>query len=300
MEIILCYGNLEDQPDLSTIHADDLYLHHNNIRMLWSELFPIGLRYLDIANNHILSDGLPIVLPDTIERMNVEYNGIVELTDVEWWPRALQAINLSFNPLMAFPTNFPPGLQSINLAHTLIRHVDVLPASLRILNLSFTPVYKLPDELPASLEELYLVETGVRSLPNLGGTSLKSLDVSKNNLRSLPALPASLTHLNISQNCLSSLDLPANVKTLFASFNYFFEVEPPEGFILFDVRHNCLTVQRVEPNFLDGFNWNQSYHHGAAMSIQKGWRIYKMRRAFYKWSFTRRSKESIQSYVPKI
>lgn len=296
MELILSYGNLDEQPDLSHIRADDLFLNNNNISILWSELFPIGLKNLVVKHNRILSDGFPTELPDTIECINADDNGIVTLDDVEEWPANLVRISITNNPLLHLPFNFPASLREIDVRNTCISKIDALPSNLETLNICSTFIQSLPI-LPLTLKNLYMVNTCLKKMPDLSYTRLVSLDVSKNKLKELARLPKSLEHLNISYNSIESVEIPVggNLRILLAYNNKIRKVVLPEQeYALVDLRENCLVERFTQRGVMDLSNWNEAYHDFLVEKIQKAWQIYKMIRAFHKWAFIGRSKMEIK------
>ena len=83
-----------------------------------------------------------------------------------------------------------------------------------LLSLSSLNLTSLPSSLPVSLQKLDVSDNQLSSLPQLP-PSLQELDVSNNQLSSLPQLPASLQELDVSNNQLSSLpQLPASLQEL--------------------------------------------------------------------------------------
>lgn len=289
MDILLCYSSLDEQPDLSSIQANTLSLHHNNIRTLWDDYFPIGLKELDVGYNSILSDGFPDIFPNTIEKIIADYNIFVDLEDVVHWPANLKHINLSHNPLRFIPSSFPPTLEILNLSYSILEYIDLTPfPALKILNISCTNVNSLHGIIPATLTELFLMECELESLPDLSHTQLKILDCSKNRITQLPALPFhTLTYLNCSWNNITDVvtNLPASLITLVANNNRIrtFYSEPPANLLLANLKHNCLTSIFMTNSVLCTSNWNEEHHRLFSKIIQKAWYIYKMKRAFHIW-----------------
>lgn len=156
-------------------------------------------------------------------------------------PLSIVTVNLSYNELSTIPTvlHHLPDLRYLNLSNNAIKVIQVKDTfqELQSLELSANPIVELPKEETVQnfpkLNELCLRETNIKvfsaedvrcmsqwslkqldlsnnelaSLPeNIGDlTSLESLDVSRNILKSVPSSLANLTNINvfnIRDNCL--------------------------------------------------------------------------------------------------
>ncbi|MDD1523503.1 MULTISPECIES: NEL-type E3 ubiquitin ligase domain-containing protein [Bradyrhizobium] len=131
-------------------------------------------------------------------------------------------------------------LQSLSLTS-----LPRLPSEIVVLDVPFNRLTNLPDELPASLQRLDVSGNQLSSLPPLPA-GLRGLDVNSNRLESLPAvLPAGLQFLSANYNRLLNLPdaFPASLQFLHISHNQLtsLPVELPAMLEFLDVSQNQLT-----------------------------------------------------------
>uniref|UniRef100_A0A8C7LPM7 Si:ch211-191d15.2 n=1 Tax=Oncorhynchus kisutch TaxID=8019 RepID=A0A8C7LPM7_ONCKI len=120
-------------------------------------------------------------------------------------------------PALSLPVSVPLNTSVLSVARNQLCNVDHLLrpfSSLQELSLSHNQLAHFPRGLPPSLETLQLQKNRITyittgALRQLG--NLTRLDLEDNRIRAIQpgALLASLTHLDLSANCISALDLPS-------------------------------------------------------------------------------------------
>ena len=160
----------------------------------------------------------------SLVQLNASRNYIREIDEEAFLGQSkLQTVDLSRNSLVIIePKTFirNPSLKNLSLSNNQFLRLPeegpfLYSASLRVLHLSACNLSHIPpkafQELP-NLKELYIADNKIDVLHNVQGVGhLTTLDISHNYLRYLDsdiftALPA-LTHLNLSYNSLSSLNI---------------------------------------------------------------------------------------------
>ncbi|WP_439402720.1 NEL-type E3 ubiquitin ligase domain-containing protein [Bradyrhizobium sp. DASA03068] len=131
-------------------------------------------------------------------------------------------------------------LQSLSLTS-----LPRLPGEIVVLDVPFNRLTNLPDELPASLQRLNVSGNQLSSLPALP-SGLRRLDVNSNRLESLPAvLPAALRFLSANLNRLVNLPeaFPASLQSLHINHNQLTSLaaELPAMLESLDLSQNQLT-----------------------------------------------------------
>lgn len=286
MELYFSNADLDEQPDLSDVSADALYLNDNNIRTLWLEYLPIGLKYLHIENNNLLSDSFPEELPDSLVTISASNNEIVN-TDIYSWGENLREINFSNNPLAEIPENLPDTVERINVSNTFITEIVKLPENCKKFTYYTGFLEVLPATWPLHIEELYLADNKLTSIGDISYLPLKILNCSKNFITEFPVLPDTLEHLKISWNKLTTIsNIPASLRTLYAQRNKIRTAKLKSTLLLCDLRNNCLVSDIEGRNIITTDNWNTMYHFTNAMTIQKAWHLYKMFKGIRRFSLT--------------
>lgn len=143
----------------------------------------------------------------------------------------------------------------LNLESLSLTSLPRLPSEIVVLDVPFNRVTNLPDELPASLQRLDVSGNQLSSLPALP-SGLRGLKVNSNRLASLPAvLPAGLQFLGANYNRLLNLPepLPASLQFLHVSHNQLtsLPVALPAMLEFLDVSQNHLTS--LPEDLLTGF-----------------------------------------------
>ncbi len=133
---------------------------------------------------------------------------------------------LSDLKLSSLPNLLPPSIKTLNLFYNKLTSLpDNLPVSLTILDVSDNQLIALPDNLPVSLTTLWVFNNQLTSLPDNLPASLTTLDVSDNELTVLPDnLPVSLIILWVFDNQLTSL--PVSITRLPQSGHVFLGGNP--------------------------------------------------------------------------
>lgn len=298
-------------PDLSETQAEYIHLSDNNIPVVYNEYLPNTCKVLNLAFNHIHSDGLPFEWIPGLETLFLDHNYISDTDGIEW-PPALKNICLDSNPLKVFPIGLPNTLQKLNLNKTYIQTIQPLPESLEYLSANSSKVRQIPTSLPERLRILYLSSNflKLRSLPQDWGKCLKVLNLSNNDIVKIPDnLPETLEILSLRNNCLSEVppNLPPNLTVLNVAKNYIRRVhierrQKPIDFV--DLTDNELIESMSDYQEKKGYawartieenqNWKLLHHHEAATKIKKAYRVYKLKTRLRSWRKTALLKQEIQ------
>lgn len=135
-------------------------------------------------------------LPDSVERLTVEKNRLVELPS---FPNSLQFIHLDHNELTSLPS---------------------IPQFCRILSVKHNRLERIPSPLPPFLELCYVTHNHLTELPAMEHTRLVSIGAGFNQLTSLPTFPDTLRMLGCPQNQITVLsNLPDRLEVLNCAFN---------------------------------------------------------------------------------
>jgi Leucine-rich repeat (LRR) protein len=303
-------GKFEFLPDLSNIQSQSINLNKNQISTIFIEYIPRICKVLLLERNRIHSDGLPFEWHVGIRTISLAENYLFDTEGVEW-PICLENLNLSKNPLRAWPEGLPQGLHVLNLSHTFLKRVEFLPDHLQVLNISSSGVSQLPTALPQTLQILDLHTNYLRNsrLPFDWGESLRVLDLENNCLIKVPEnLPDSLEVLRLSNNRILEIpkNLPANLKVLLLDGNkvrtvHYEKRKHPIQFLSlndneltesvrdYQEKHTLLFAEQVrEEN-----NWCQPHHTQAAQKIRRSWKLYKFRKCLRTLSKTLRVREEL-------
>lgn len=154
-ELNISNTSLKDIPPLSEHSIKVLNVSRNYIRNLWDEDIPQGLEDLNLEMNEIRSDGLLVNWPDTLITLNLSYNPIRSFDQVEHWSHNLKTLNLSNTNLDGIFRGIllPDSLEHLDISHTSITHIHILPKSLKVLKAEKAWLRILPQSMPDSLEE---------------------------------------------------------------------------------------------------------------------------------------------------
>ena len=88
----------------------------------------------------------------------------------------------------------PNNIRYVWLQDNKIKHINYLPPSLEVLNISYNEIEYINTDLPENLEHLFISKNKLRCLPYLPD-SLELLDISYNNINTLPNIPLKLDWL---------------------------------------------------------------------------------------------------------
>ncbi|XP_051513060.1 leucine-rich repeat transmembrane protein FLRT3-like [Myxocyprinus asiaticus] len=139
---------------------------------------------------------LPRSVPLSTSILSVARNRLCNVDNVFQPYSGLQELSLSHNQLARFPRGLPSSLETLQLQENQITYITA--GSLRQLG---------------NLTRLDLDDNRIRAIQPgalLRLTRLKMLTLKGNRLSHLPAnLPSSLIYLDVSANCISTLDLPS-------------------------------------------------------------------------------------------
>lgn len=197
-------NKLDDLPEFENNQVTEYFITKNCISTLPISCFsPLITRITAIYNQiEELPTNLFQDLPK-LKYLNLTKNNIKKLP-IEMKDSSLICLTLSENPL-----------EDIS--------IDCLPESLVSLYCSYTNITEIPDQilnLP-HLETLVSSGNSLTRLPNLSGTNLKKLLMSRNNFTEMPELPNSLVILDFSCNKLQSIPTNFSFPSLIeADFSY--------------------------------------------------------------------------------
>ncbi|KAM3930896.1 nephrocan-like [Leptodactylus fuscus] len=197
------------------------------------------LRVLEVPNNLLNTLSFEVFSPlSNLQTLILDGNGMHTISGVAYLPN-LKYLNLENNKLMFFYENFfthLPSLEYLRLAgNQLVRVPPQLPKSLLSLRLDRNNIKSVRARDLRQLESLFDLNLSGNQLLSADGlqvaTNLTSLDVSKNQLSTLPQkLPSKLQRLDYSNNQISRIMVQdmkglASLKHLFLDNN---------GMILFE------------------------------------------------------------------
>ena len=302
--------NLHTQPDLSRSQVNRLSFAGNLITVFFSEYLPQNLQHLDLGNNYLADDGIPFLLPDSIQELLLDSNNICSFDGIHW-PTSLQTLKLDNNCLRALPTGLPPTLEKLSARHTNIKQIYTLPPNLKELIVNFTLLNKLPRRI-----HLEVLEAHSNHLPSMGlpfdwGVRLRILNLSNNRLKEFPSnLPDSLEQLHLQYNLIELVpSLPSNLQVLLIGHNkvkdvVFTQRKTPLTYV--QLTNNQLTFSILEHqmsthNFTwaktvdESDNWYNPHYIVASRMIKRVWRRYRLKKTLRTWLKTARVKEELIS-----
>ncbi|KAI5618012.1 lumican precursor [Silurus asotus] len=224
-----------------------LYLQNNLIEEIKTGVFDnvTDLRWLVLDHNNIISDKIQSGTIDKLsklEKLLFSYNKLSKPPSIS--SKSLDEVKFIGNQLTTFPSGTLSGMENLTTIHlgkNKLTSEGITGAfkglkSLMLLDLSENKLKKLPAGIPASLLMLYADNNDIESIPKdylaklpllqylrlshnkladtgiPGGvfnvSALLELDLSFNNLESIPEVNESLEHLYLQVNKISKFDLP--------------------------------------------------------------------------------------------
>jgi Leucine-rich repeat (LRR) protein len=300
--------NLQTQPDLSRSQASRLSFAGNSISAFFAEYLPPNLQHLDLGNNYLAEDGIPFVLPDSIEELLLDSNNISRLDGIHW-PISLRTLILDNNCIRTLPGGLPPTLEKLSARHTNIQQIQTLPPNLKQLVVNFTLLTKLPRRIHLEILEAHTNHLSSMSLPTDWGLRLRILNLSNNRLKEFPrSLPESLEQLHLQYNLIELVPtLPSALQVLLIGHNKVKNIvvtkrKTPLAYL--QVTNNQLTFSLVELQLMnDDFTWVKTVDEAdnwcglnfitASELIKRAWRRYRLRKTLRTWLKTARVKEEL-------
>ena len=300
--------NLQTQPDLSRSQASRLSFAGNSISAFFVEYLPPNLQHLDLGNNYLAEDGIPFVLPDSIEELLLDSNNISRLDGIHW-PTSLRTLILDNNCIRTLPGGLPPTLEKLSARHTNIQQIQTLPPNLKQLVVNFTLLTKLPRRIHLEILEAHTNHLSSMSLPTDWGLRLRILNLSNNRLKEFPrSLPESLEQLHLQYNLIELVPtLPSALQVLLIGHNKVKNIvltkrKTPLAYL--QVTNNQLTFSLVELQLMnDDFTWVKTVDEAdnwcglnfitASELIKRAWRRYRLRKTLRTWLKTARVKEEL-------
>ncbi|XP_046730343.1 lumican [Silurus meridionalis] len=235
-----------------------LYMQNNLIEEIKTGVFDnvTDLRWLVLDHNNITSDKIQSGTIDKLsklEKLLFSYNKLSKPPSIS--SKSLDEVKFIGNQLATFPSGTLSGMENLTTIHlgkNKLTSEGITGAfkglkSLMLLDLSENKLKKLPAGIPASLLMLYADNNDIESIPKdylaklpllqylrlshnkladagiPGGvfnvSALLELDLSFNNLESIPEVNESLEHLYLQVNKISKFDLP-NICKFISPVNY--------------------------------------------------------------------------------
>jgi len=300
--------NLQTQPDLSRSQASRLSFAGNSISAFFAEYLPPNLQHLDLGNNYLAEDGIPFVLPDSIEELLLDSNNISRLDGIHW-PTSLRTLILDNNCIRTLPGGLPPTLEKLSARHTNIQQIQTLPPNLKQLVVNFTLLTKLPRRIHLEILEAHTNHLSSMSLPTDWGLRLRILNLSNNRLKEFPRnLPESLEQLHLQYNLIELVPtLPSALQVLLIGHNKVKNIvltkrKTPLAYL--QVTNNQLTFSLVEHQLMSNdFTWVKTVDEAdnwcglnfitASELIKRAWRRYRLKKTLRTWLKTARVKEEL-------
>jgi Leucine-rich repeat (LRR) protein len=300
--------NLQTQPDLSRSQASRLSFAGNSISAFFAEYLPPNLQHLDLGNNYLAEDGIPFVLPDSIEELLLDSNNISRLDGIHW-PTSLRTLILDNNCIRTLPGGLPPTLEKLSARHTNIQQIQTLPPNLKQLVVNFTLLTKLPRRIHLEILEAHTNHLSSMSLPTDWGLRLRILNLSNNRLKEFPRnLPESLEQLHLQYNLIELVPtLPSALQVLLIGHNKVKNIvvtkrKTPLAYL--QVTNNQLTFSFVELQLMSNdFTWVKTVDEAdnwcglnfitASELIKRAWRRYRLKKTLRTWLKTARVKEEL-------
>ena len=302
-------------PDLSSQTVEELSVDSNYLRVIPEEFLPRGLKVLRVCFNRIQSDGLPIIFPDSIEKLSLAKNYITDFREVQQMPSNLKFLNLNYNPLSSLQNiSSSDSIEVLCTIKTDLEIIYLLPRRLQELHSEKCYISMIPNRLPSTLRILNLNYNRLNyaGLPGYWGDSLVELHLANNKIGKFPRnLPPTIKMINLDNNKLT--EVPSNLNAMFPKIQILslrrnklrsLPVEYRNHPIVFvDVSDNELIESLNETNrqinerwaigILEEKNWNQSHHQKNAFLIQKNWRVSRIQARIRNWKRTRVIKEEL-------
>jgi Leucine-rich repeat (LRR) protein len=300
--------NLQTQPDLSRSQASRLSFAGNSISAFFAEYLPPNLQHLDLGNNYLAEDGIPFVLPDSIEELLLDSNNIFRLDGIHW-PTSLRTLILDNNCIRILPGGLPPTLEKLSARHTNIQQIQTLPPNLKQLVVNFTLLTKLPRRIHLEILEAHTNHLSSMSLPSDWGLRLRILNLSNNRLKEFPrSLPESLEQLHLQYNLIELVPtLPSALQVLLIGHNKVKNIvvtkrKTPLAYL--QLTNNQLTFSLVEHQLMSNdFTWVKTVDEAdnwcglnfitASELIKRAWRRYRLTKTLRTWLKTARVKEEL-------
>lgn len=213
------------------------------------------------------SESTDLVIPRNGPEINSSGNVVemhlvwVELENLPDLPATLEKLDVSCNRLRVIAA-LPEGLLEFSCNYNQIFRICALPPRLRFASMSRNNLVELPA-IPGTLKELYAGHNWINTLANVEfPDGILAIDLSLNQLRTVPRFPDSVMFLNLDSNFIREIDqFPASLTSLYIAHNHLVEIpEVPESTIAFftygnslvnipDIR-GALNIERMDVSFI--------------------------------------------------
>ena len=289
--------HLASIPDLARLQISGLSIIHNKMKSLDNIRFPPTLTYLSIRRNNLQPDGWPSFPLHNLQTLIADNNNIRYMPDdfATIFP-SLENLSLSDNNIQ--DTDFLrhcTNLKKLCLDSNNIMTLNHLPPNLEELSVNDCVIHIIQSRLPSTLQKLQLSGNRLKfaGMPFHWGTSLRSLDLSKNEIKRFPRkLPDTLESLSIQNNGIDVLPdtLPESLRFLNITRNNirtlpnYVRNKPIQCFLI----SNNQLISYTKPDWTIVFyaehNWNTTIHHMSQKKIKKLWRYINLMKRLRNYS----------------
>jgi Leucine-rich repeat (LRR) protein len=289
MELDLSDSNVTQLDDLSPVAWRKINLNQNFVPHIFWDSLPISLVELSAARNEVRHIDIDMPFP-FLQTLHLNKNYIRSFR-MDVVLSALETLDLSLNWIESLQfLEHMPSLKHLNLSHNEVEILQYLPQSLETLNASHCRIKMIQSKLPPNLKELNLSHNCLKQggLPLSWGSSLQSLNLSFNQLRTFPKrLPDSVEHINLAMNQIEEIPsiIPFSLKTLILSYNRV-RVLPWKTnaqLHILKIDSNRLTQEfHQKPSWVTQFlaenNWNDSEHHQTQRLVKRCWKRFLLKK----------------------
>ena len=211
--------------DIANLHnPDSIMINHDTVSKLITDTIPVNnaiiysllrtfrsIQKIDISNNHILTNLLPISELSELKELNISNTLINDLSPIRNLNK-LKILNCNGTPINSLESlRYITNLKELNCSSTLIENIDVLAnlKSISDLDLSKSNVIQL-DAMSnlKNLIHLNISGTKVADLKPINNLNLLSdLNISNTQLENLSSIDSliNIQHLNIDSTNISNL-----------------------------------------------------------------------------------------------
>lgn len=235
----LAGNNIIDLP-LKLTKLEGLSLAYNNIELLSLSIVERfqcyqKLKNLDLSHNSLSTFNDNLSKLKGLERLFLSGN---QLNSVKLSNRKLSVLDLSSNLFRSYPEMLPPSLSILNLASNSIKLISPITSNIVELRLQMNELTSICEGAYfPNLKILDISKNNIQTLPNVAkiAPSLTSFNGSSNLMTVLPTLPPGIVEIHMSHNQIETVD---NLNTLYPKLE------------CLNLSHNQLKVMTTLPSSL--------------------------------------------------
>ena len=173
--------------------------------------FPFGIEAVYCANCNL--SAFP-VLPNSVKQVGIQGNPIVNIP-FGMIPTSCTHLNISNCPLLSNLPILPPNLLVLTCNDNSFATLGPFPQSLEFLYAHNNPNLSYVFGLPDTMNMLRLKNCAITAIDSLPNVIIASLDLSFNNLTSIPNFPDQASQIILNNNNISSIpEVSSNVQLL--------------------------------------------------------------------------------------